>query len=159
MPTLHLHRDFAGAELISYLFIEHARNHKTHHLALTRCQRLVTPAQFSKLILLFTRYPIAIQSLVNRIQQVLVLEGLSQELHRTRFHGLHRHRNISMTSDEDDGNADAGISQLPLKIQTIDSRKSHVENKTTRPVRALEDKNCCVVSKVSARRPTDFSMP
>ena len=42
-----------------------------------------------------------------------------------------------MTSDEDDGNADAGISQLPLKIQTVDSRKSHVENKTTWPIRAL----------------------
>jgi hypothetical protein len=42
-----------------------------------------------------------------------------------------------MTSDEDDGNADTGISQLPLKIQTVDSRKSDVENKTTWPVRAL----------------------
>ena len=42
-----------------------------------------------------------------------------------------------MTSDEDYGNLDAGLSQLLLKIQTVDSRKSYVENKTTRSVRAL----------------------
>jgi hypothetical protein len=42
-----------------------------------------------------------------------------------------------MTSYEDDGNADAGISQLPLKIQSVDSRKPHVKNKTTWPIRAL----------------------
>ena len=42
-----------------------------------------------------------------------------------------------MPRDEDDGNADAGISQLPLKIQTIDPGKSDVENKTTWPIREI----------------------
>jgi hypothetical protein len=35
MPALHLHRDFAGPELISYSLIEHACNHNTNNLALT----------------------------------------------------------------------------------------------------------------------------
>src|SRR5258708_5595467 len=97
----------------------------------------MTLSQFGKLILLLTRYPIAIQTLVNRIQQVLVPEGLSQKLHSAGFHSLHRHRNISMTSDEDDGNPDAGFSQLPLKIQTANLREFDVQDKTTWSVRAL----------------------
>src|SRR5439155_19676373 len=45
--------------------------------------------------------------LVDSIQQVLVPEGLGKELHRAGFHGLHRHRNTSVTGDKDDGNAHA----------------------------------------------------
>jgi hypothetical protein len=40
-----------------------------------------------------------------------------------------------MAGDEDDRNLDARVSQLPLKIQTVDSRKSHIQNKATRPIR------------------------
>ena len=42
-----------------------------------------------------------------------------------------------MTGDEDDGNPDSSVSQLLLKVQTIDSRKSHVENNATGAVRPL----------------------
>ncbi len=76
---------------------------------------------------------------MDSIQQVLVPEGLGKELHRAGFHGLHRHRNISMPGDEDDGNPDARIRQLALK--------------------GLLRKNSCGVPKVSERKPTDFSMP
>src|SRR5260370_9003733 len=131
---MDLHGDFAGPELRSYLLIEHARNHQAHDLALACGHRLVALSQLGKLTLLLARHPVAIQSLVDRIQQVLVSERLGQELHRTGFHGLHRHRNISMPGDEDDRNPDARVSQLALKIQTVDSRKPHVQNQATWPI-------------------------
>src|SRR6202158_3646295 len=40
-----------------------------------------------------------------------------------------------MTRDEDDGNPDARVSQLALKVQTVDSRKSHVQHEATWRVR------------------------
>jgi hypothetical protein len=126
VSALDLDGDFTGPELESYLFIEHARNHQAHDLTLARRPQLVAPLQLAKPGLLLAHHPVAIQSLVDRIQQVLVPEGLGQELHRFGFHGLHRHRNISMTRDEDDGNPDTRVSQLALKIQTADSGKSHV---------------------------------
>jgi hypothetical protein len=106
----------------------------------------MTLSQFGKLSLLLLRYPIAIQSLVNRIQQVLIQEGLSKEFHRAGLHGLHRHRNISVTSDEDDGNPDAGFSQLPLKIQTANLREFDVQDKTTWSVWTLtaQELLCCL---------------
>src|SRR2546427_10269816 len=123
--------------LFPYTTLFRSRNHQAHDLALACGQRLVALSQLGKLTLLLARHPVAIQSLVDRIQQVLVPEGLGQELHRTGFHGLHRHRNISMPGDEDDRNLDARVSQLALKVQTVDSRKSYVQNKATWSVRPL----------------------
>src|SRR5438105_14538025 len=116
MPTLDLHGDFAWPELKTYLLVEHARNHQAHDLALACGEQLVAFSQLAKLALLLPCCLIAIQGLMDRIQQVLVAEGLGQELHRARFHGLHGHWNISMTSDENDRDPDARISQLALKV-------------------------------------------
>src|ERR1700745_1855009 len=42
-----------------------------------------------------------------------------------------------MTGGEDDGNVNARVRQLALKVQTVHSRKSHVQDKTTWRVRAV----------------------
>ena len=42
-----------------------------------------------------------------------------------------------MTGDEDDGNLDTRVSQLTLKVQTVDSGKSHVQDQATWPIRPL----------------------
>src|ERR1700737_1917417 len=42
-----------------------------------------------------------------------------------------------MTGDENDGNPNARIRQLALKVQTADARKSHIQNKATWFVRPL----------------------
>ncbi len=137
VPAMDFHGDFAGPELKSYLLIEHARNDQCHDLPLARGHGFVTPSQFGKLALLLAHHPVAIQSLVDRIQQVLVAEGLGEELHCTGFHGLYRHRDIAMTGDEDDGNENVRVSQLPLKVQTVDSRKSHIQDEAAWSVRSF----------------------
>src|ERR1017187_3306659 len=122
MPAMDLHGDFAGSELKRNLLIEHARNYQSHDFALAWGERFVVLSQLAKFTVLLTRYPIAIPSLIHRIQQVLVSERLGQELDGAGFHGLYRHRNISMTGDEYDRNPDARVGQFALKIQTADSR-------------------------------------
>src|SRR2546427_5252854 len=134
---MDLHGDFTGPKVISDLLIEHARNYQSHDLALACGQRRVAVSQLAKLTLLLARHTVAVQSLVDRIQQVLVPEGLGKELHRTGFHGLHRHWNVSMTGDKDDRNPDARVNQLVLKVQTVHSRESYVQNQATRSVRPL----------------------
>src|SRR5258708_24423828 len=68
VPALDLNRDFTGSELKSYLLIEHARNHHTHDLALAWGEQLVALSQHSQFALLLADYPVAIQSLDNRVQ-------------------------------------------------------------------------------------------
>src|ERR1700693_155450 len=42
-----------------------------------------------------------------------------------------------MTSDEDDGNLNARVSQLLLKVEAIDSGKTYIQNQATGHVRAV----------------------
>src|SRR5947208_5932591 len=69
---MDLHGDFTGPKVISDLLIEHARNYQSHDLALACGQRRVAVSQLAKLTLLLARHTVAVQSLVDRIQQVLV---------------------------------------------------------------------------------------
>jgi len=75
MPTLNLDGDFAGPELKGNLFVEHAGNHQAHHLALACGERAIALTQFGKLVVLVSRYAIAIESLLNRI--ALTVMGIS----------------------------------------------------------------------------------
>ncbi len=42
-----------------------------------------------------------------------------------------------MTGDKDNGDLDSRISQLTLKVQTVDTGKVHIQNKATRPFGSL----------------------
>src|SRR6266446_7988902 len=137
MAAMDLHGDFAGPQLKSDLLIEHSRNYQGHNLTLACSQSRVALSQFGKVTLLLARHTVAIQSLADRIQQVLILERLGQELHGTGLHGSHRHGDISVTGDENDGHLDSGVTQLALKVQTIDARKTHVQDKAAWSVRLL----------------------
>src|SRR5580700_737308 len=101
---MDLHGDLAGSEIKGYLLIEHARNHQTHDLALACSKRVVSFSQFGELTVLLASCPVALQSQMDSVQQVLVAERFGQKLHRARFHGFHRHGYISMTGYEDDRN-------------------------------------------------------
>jgi hypothetical protein len=68
---MDLHGDFAGPEFRRYLFVEHARNHQGHHFARACGQLLVVLSQLANFAPRLTRYPVTIQCLMNRIQQVL----------------------------------------------------------------------------------------
>jgi len=54
---------------------------------------------------------------LNRIQQILIAEWLSEELDCSRLHGADSHGDISMGSDEDDGNMNVTFSQVALKVE------------------------------------------
>src|ERR1700730_4428742 len=126
MAAMDLHSDLADPELKSYLLVEQARDHQAHDLALALAQSLVAFSQLGNPALLLSRRTVAVQSLMDRIQQFLVQDRLRQKLHGPRFHGLHRHWNISMTGNKDDGDLDACVSQLTLKVQTVNARKAYV---------------------------------
>src|SRR5277367_469158 len=140
MSPLDLDGDFTGSEFRSHLLIEHSRNHHAHDLALPRGQRFVSLLQLGKLNAPLAHYPVAVQSLVNRVQQILIAKRLGKKLHGPGFHGTHRHRNISVAGDKNDGNPDARILQLSLEVQAADTGKPHVQNQATWSFRPLAGK-------------------
>ena len=133
---MHLDGDLAGAELGGDLLVQHARHHQAHDLALARRQQVVPFAQAREILFAFPRDAVEIQGLLDSVQQVLLPEGLRQELHRSRFHRLHAHGNVAMTGEEDDGNMNARLGQVLLYVEPADARKPHVQNQAARTVRA-----------------------
>src|SRR5262249_32621639 len=75
--------------------------------------------------------------------QVLLAQRLGQEFDRTGLHGAHAHRDVAVSRDEDDRNADIVPDQLSLKIEAAQTRKPDVEDKTAGHVRTLALEKLC----------------
>jgi hypothetical protein len=93
--SLHLAHDlaavnrrgnFARSQCRGDLFREHTGNYETHDVALTHCKSRVAFLELRKLVLLLPRLWVALQRLLNRIDQILIAERLGQKFHRARLH-------------------------------------------------------------------------
>src|SRR5277367_809901 len=65
----------------------------------------------------------------------LLAKRLGEKIDGARLHALHRHRNVAVTTHEDDRKSDAKLVELRLEIQTTGAGKAHVKNEATRRVR------------------------
>src|SRR5712691_7399331 len=74
-------------------------NPSTSRLALR--QQVVPCTLFGNLSLVLSICAVALDRLVNRIEQHLVAKRFGQKLNRTGLHRLHRHRDVTMAGDED----------------------------------------------------------
>jgi hypothetical protein len=78
--------------------------------------------------------PVTLDPRANRIEQVLLVERLGQELYRPSLHRPYAHRNIPMTGDKNHWQSDSGSRELLLKHQTAHPRQSDVEHETAENV-------------------------
>lgn len=123
--------DFSGANGRSNLLREHAGNDQTHDLTLARGQLGIVLLQVRDLTLLLPGFDIALQSLLDRIEEVLIPEGLCQKFHCARLHRFDSHGNVSMAGDENDGNLGSRLVQFLLDFQATHSRQSDIEHEAT----------------------------
>jgi hypothetical protein len=77
-------------------------------------QRVETLAQFRNFLQVPPRRAVALKGLLNRVQEILIAEGLGKEFRRPGFHSPHRHRDVAVTSDEDDRKFDPMRGQFAL---------------------------------------------
>jgi hypothetical protein len=100
---LYLIAMIGGAKCRGNLLRKHSGNNKTHDLPLPRGQFRVAFSQVRKLGLLLPRFGIALQRLLNRIDQILIPKGLCQKFHRARLHRFDSHGNVAMAGDKNNG--------------------------------------------------------
>src|SRR5579863_1473263 len=134
MAAMDLYRRLAGADFGGNMFVEHARDYQGHNLPLTCGQCVVALVQIIGLGLLLSCLAVSLQSLLNRVQQILIPKGLRQKLDRARFKSFHRHWNVAVRGDKDDRDFNADFRQLSLKIESTHLGQSYIQNQTTRVV-------------------------
>ena len=88
-------------------------------------------------MLMFTPLLLTLDRGYDGIEKILVAKQLGKEVNGACFHGPHRHGNVAMPRDEQDGNPDFPLCRFRLEIETVQSWKANIEYQAVRYVRVL----------------------
>src|SRR5580704_11703177 len=86
---------------------------------------------------LLTPSTVALDRHLDRLEQLLLVQGLGQELNRPGFHCPHGHGNVTVTADKYDWKMDIRFDQRTLEFQSARSRQSNVKHDATGCIGAL----------------------
>ncbi len=103
--------------------------------------RPIPPLQIKALLLVEPRVVATCDTLLNRVEQLLVVERLGQELQRAGLHGSHRHRDIPPSGDEDDRQFKSEFSQLRLQLESTEIRQVNIEHQAVSISQAIVTEN------------------
>ena len=117
LAAMDFHRCLTSSNFAGYLFVGPTRNNQRQHFPFARCQRFKAFPQGGNFGFLRTSGPVSVHRSLNGIQQILITERLGKEFNRSHLHGSHSHLNISMGSNEDDGNVNVGLPEFALDIE------------------------------------------
>jgi hypothetical protein len=76
----------------------------------------------------------AVQCLRDSGEQVLVMERFREEVDGPGFHGAHRHWDVAMTGEENNGRRHLALRQFLLQLQPAQTRELDIEHQTSGPV-------------------------
>ena len=138
LTALGFHGNLARAELAADLLVQQAGHHETHHLALTRRERLVAAAERLQFHVVVPRgfaslgSPAASPLKISSSATGLVRKSTAPAIHR-----LHRHPNVDAAGDEDDGHVFVAAGHLPLQVQAASNGPVDIEHQAARPLSSL----------------------
>ncbi len=128
---MDLHRHLAQLEMSCNLFVPAAADDERKDFSFARGQRIEALPQFGNNTGLKPPGAIALDPRLDRIEQMLLMQGLGQELDGAGFHRPHRHGDVAVTADEYDGKMDVRFHQRTLELQSARTRQSDVEYDAT----------------------------
>jgi hypothetical protein len=107
---------FARPQVRGDLLVEETSDDQLHHVPLAGGQGVIPLAQLGQCRPLVPPHTVTLQCLLDGIEEILVAEGLGQELHRPGFHGPHGHGDVPIAREEDDRQGDLGRGQCALQV-------------------------------------------
>ena len=72
--------------------------------------------------------PIAFNSNINRVDEILVPKRLGQKFDRAGLDGSNGHRNVAMCRDEDNWKVDTLFLQIALEVESVDPREPNIKH-------------------------------
>src|ERR1700722_3480896 len=135
--AVDLHGGLGDADIAGNLLADAATRDLNHDFALARAQRPEARLEGGQSEVVLPPGTIAREAELNGVQEVLIAEGLGQELDGAALHGLHRHRNVAVPGDEDDREVPAGRGELALKIKAALLWKPDIEHQAGGTIRRV----------------------
>jgi len=134
---MDLNRGFGDAHITGYLLVQPALHDLYQNRALTRRQFFESRSERAQRLFFLAARTVASEPIIYSIQKVLVPKRLRQKFDRTGLHRLHGHRDVAMSSDENNREFDACCGEIALKIQAAPTRQSHIEYQAGRAIECL----------------------
>src|SRR5262245_57023953 len=134
---MHLHRGLGDADLVGNLFAQTAARHLNHNLALPWAERGEPLSKGGQILVIFPPGTIARETDLNGVEEILIAERFGQELDGAPFHGLHGHRYVAVSRDEDDRDFPVCRNELALKIEAALVWHSDVEHEAGGTIRRI----------------------
>src|SRR5215475_14024957 len=103
---MNLHGNLGKSHFCGNLLVHQAGSHQDHYLLLARAKRSKSSPQIVYPLVVFTPLAIAVERNLNSIQKVLLAKWLGEEFNGASFHGLHRHRDVTVAREKNDRNID-----------------------------------------------------
>src|SRR5687768_730975 len=119
------------AQFARNLLIEYAGDHPLHDFLLACGQRFIALPQIMNFRLLLSGTPIAFDSLLNCLEEILLIDWLGQKLNRPRFHCLHGGWDIAMACEKDDWDVQPEFRHTLLEMEPAESGELQVQYETT----------------------------
>ena len=73
---------------------------------------------------------VLLEGCVDAVEQFLIAERFLQEVEGAVFHGLHRHGDVAVAGDQNDGDQRAGAIQVLLDFEAAHLGHAHIEHET-----------------------------
>ena len=89
---------------------------------------MISSLQIAQLLLVQSGVLATRDTLLDRVEQLLIVERLDEELQRAGLHGANRHRDIAASGDEYDRQFEAEFGQFLLQLEPAEIRKVDVKH-------------------------------
>jgi hypothetical protein len=140
VEAMYLDRTLAYAHIGGNLLVQPALRNLSQYVEFARRQRLESCPESFQTFVLLAPGTIASEPKVNCVEKVLIAERLREELDGAPFHRLHTHRNVTVSSDEDNRELCVRSNEIALEIQSAQPRQSYVEDQAGWTIRRLGSK-------------------
>src|SRR5437867_10070024 len=150
--TVNLDGLLRGPEVEGDLLVQQAGHNQFEHLPLAARQRIEAALDDEPFGALRAGLASARQRASDGAQQLVLVERLLEKIDGAALHGLHAHRHVAESGDEDGGHGAVGLEERGLKVETAPGRQTSSTRHATRSGRSWARK-ACADGNVSTVRP------
>jgi len=134
---MDLYRTLSYAHIGGDLLVQPALCNLREYAELARCQGLDTRSESAQRFIFLASDAIASEPEINCVKEILIAERLGEKLDGTPFHCLHTHRNVAVSSDEDNRELGVCRNKIALEIKSALPRQSDIEDQAGWTIRRL----------------------
>jgi hypothetical protein len=135
LPPVGLDGDFTYAKTGADGFVAQAFDNAAHDFPLAHCQCAPANLKCGEQLFGLPKLSVLLNAELDRIEQLLLTEGLGKELYGAGFHRADRHSDVIISTDKDYRHQSVRTLKLVVEIEATLARQPDIKNEASRAFR------------------------